>query len=80
MSENLNYGWPKGDGDTSSQRLDGKWWRGPVTRPRVVMVHYNFGEAPFCGTRSAKSVTTLREEDITCRRCHHKIGLQESHR
>jgi hypothetical protein len=42
--------------------------------PRVT--HWEYGDAPFCGTKGGAMAAD--EADVTCRRCLHKIGIQES--
>lgn len=45
--------------------------------PAGFAVHYNFGGFAFCGESRHRRMAD-REEEVTCKRCLHKIGLQEA--
>ena len=42
--------------------------------PRVT--HWEYGAARFCGAKGG--AMTADEADVTCRRCLHRIGIQDS--
>jgi len=46
-------------------------------KPKRV-VHYNYGDAPFCDSTAKEPQLTDREEDITCKKCLDKMGQQDA--
>lgn len=45
-------------------------------RPRVTHYEYVDGSA-FCGARGRQLRLSPQEENVTCRRCLHRIGIQD---
>ena len=54
----------------------GPWERVPTARRRIV-IHWEHGGRAFCGTRGAPTLAA-DEARVTCKRCLHKIGIQDS--
>lgn len=45
---------------------------------KAMRVHFNVGDAPFCGAKPSVMLLSHDEGKVTCKRCQHRLGLQDA--